>query len=115
LVVRRLAFEGNHALSEELLAASIATTRSSWFATFPLVRWADLGEKRYLDEQQFRRDVLRLVLLYRRSGFLEATVDTVVRRTAEDAYITFRIEEGPGHRDHDQRPPGSRGAGKGDA
>jgi outer membrane protein insertion porin family/translocation and assembly module TamA len=95
LVVRRLAFEGNNALSEELLAASIATTRSSWFATFPLVRWADLGEKRYLDEQQFRRDVLRLVLLYRRSGFMEATVDTVVRRTAEDAYITFRIEEGP--------------------
>lgn len=95
LVVRQLSFEGNRGLGEEVLSASIATTKSSWFATFPLLRWASLGEKRYLDEQQFRRDVLRLVLLYRRSGYLEATVDTVVRRTAEDVYITFRIEEGP--------------------
>jgi outer membrane protein insertion porin family len=95
LVVRKLEFEGNHALSDELLAASIATTTSSWFATFPAVRWLGLGEKRFLDEQQFRRDVLRLVLLYRRSGYLEATVDTVARRTAQDAYLTFRIEEGP--------------------
>ncbi len=95
LVVRQLSFEGNRALEDEVLAASIATTKSSWFATFPVVRAAKLGEKRYLDEQQFRRDVLRLVLLYRRSGFLEAEVDTVVRRTPEDVYITFRITEGP--------------------
>jgi outer membrane protein assembly complex protein YaeT len=95
LVVRQLEFEGNESIADPVLAAGIATTSSSWFATSALVRWAGLGEKRYLDEQQLRRDVLRLVLLYRRSGFLEATVDTAVQRTPEDAYITFKIEEGP--------------------
>ncbi|HJS48119.1 MAG TPA: BamA/TamA family outer membrane protein [Gemmatimonadales bacterium] len=94
LVVRKLEFEGNKALSEEVLAASIATTRSNWFATTPVIRKVGLGEKRYLNEQEFRRDVLRLVLLYRRSGFLEVEVDTAVRRTEEDAYVTFRITEG---------------------
>ena len=78
LVVRQLEFEGNKALSEDVLAASIATTRSNWFATTPLIRKVGLGEKRYLNEQEFRRDVLRLVLLYRRSGFLEVEVDTTL-------------------------------------
>lgn len=33
-------------------------------------------------------------MLYQISGFLEATVDTVVQRTADDVYITFVIDEG---------------------
>jgi len=58
------------------------------------VRWLGLGEKRYLNEVEFRRDVVRLILLYRQSGYMNAVVDTSVRRTARDAYITFRIHEG---------------------
>ena len=93
-VVRGLRFVGNHALDDYTLSSAIATTKSSGFATNPLVRWLGLGEKRYLDELEFRRDVVRLLLLYRQSGYMTAVVDTSVVRTTKDAYITFRIHEG---------------------
>jgi outer membrane protein assembly complex protein YaeT len=53
-----------------------------------------LGAKRYFDEQEFRRDVVRLSVLYRRSGFPDAVIDTLVKRTPQDVYITFKIKEG---------------------
>ena len=93
-MVRQLSFAGNRAVDAYTLRSSIATTSSGWFATFFLVRWLGLGEKRYFDETEFRRDVVRLVLLYRQSGYMTAVVDTVVRRTPRDAYVTFRIHEG---------------------
>jgi outer membrane protein insertion porin family/translocation and assembly module TamA len=90
LVVRQLSFEGNRAIDDATLRMSVATSRSSAF-----VRWGlPFGARRYLNETQFRRDVLRVLALYRRSGFREATVDTVVRRTERDAYIRFIIDEG---------------------
>ncbi|HEX5574800.1 MAG TPA: POTRA domain-containing protein, partial [Gemmatimonadales bacterium] len=92
-VVRQLSFEGNHALSDETLAAAIVTTNSSWFAR-GFLRFLGLGAKRYFDEQEFRRDVVRLTVLYRRSGYPDAVTDTLVKRTAEDVYITFKIQEG---------------------
>lgn len=93
-VVRGLSFEGNRALDDLTLAAAIATTNSAAFARSPLVRWIGLGEKRYFNPTEFRRDVLRLQVLYRASGFPDVVVDTVVRRGAEDVRITFRITEG---------------------
>jgi len=93
LIVRGLHFEGNEAVDDLNLAAAIATTKSSWFAT-SAIRFIGLGAKRRFSEVEFRRDVERLRLYYRRGGYLEVTVDTVVRRTAEDVYITFRIHEG---------------------
>ena len=93
-MVRQLKFEGNASIDKTTLAAAIGTTSSSWFATFPLVRWIGLGAKRYFDETEFRRDVLRLQVLYKRSGFPDVAVDTAVRRTDSDAYVTFRIKEG---------------------
>ena len=92
-VVRKLSFVGNKALDDETLASVIATTNSSQ-GTFFLLRWFGLGEKRYLNEVEFRRDVVRLILQYRQSGYMNAVVDTVVQRTARDAYIEFRIHEG---------------------
>ncbi len=94
LVVRQLRFEGNRALDDLSLAAAIATTRSSSFATLPVVRSLGLGEKRRFNEQEFRVDVERIRLFYRLHGYLEAQVDTLVRRTAEDVYLTIRIAEG---------------------
>ncbi len=94
LVVRDLNFNGNEAIPDEGLASAIATTNSSWFARQSLVRWLGLGAKRYFDEQEFRRDVVRLGVLYKRSGYYEAEIDTLVRRTPEDVYITFIIKEG---------------------
>ena len=93
-MVRELSFVGNRALDDLTLESAIATTKSSWWARSPWVRWLGLGEKRYFSEVEFRRDVVRLILLYRQSGFMNAVVDTLVRRTPRDVYITFRIHEG---------------------
>jgi outer membrane protein assembly complex protein YaeT len=93
-VVRQLNFEGNRAISDEILAAAIVTTNSSWFARTFFFRWLGLGAKRYFDEEEFRRDVVRVTVLYRRSGYPDAVIDTLVRRTPEDVYITFHITEG---------------------
>jgi len=93
-VVRGLTFVGNKAIDDYTLESAIATTASSWWARYGIVRWLGLGEKRYFDEVEFRRDVVRLILLYRQSGYMNAVVDTAVRRTPRDAYVTFRIHEG---------------------
>lgn len=93
LIVRQLRFEGNHAIDDVTLAAAITTTTSSWFAT-SFVRFLGLGEKRRFNEREFRRDVERIRVLYRRSGYMEVAVDTVVRREPPDVRITFRIREG---------------------
>lgn len=93
-MVRKLSFEGNRAIDDYTLSTAIATSNSSWAATLFLVRWLGLGEKRYLDELELRRDVVRLILLYRQSGYMNAVVDTVIRRTPKDAFVRFRIHEG---------------------
>ena len=93
-MVRGLSFTGNHAIDDYTLATAIATTRSSAFASLWWLRWTHLGERKYLNEIELRRDVLRLLLLFRRSGYVNVVVDTAVRRTAKDAFITFRIHEG---------------------
>jgi len=95
VVVRGLKFEGNHAIDNYTLSVAIGTTNSSWFARSPVVSWLGLGEKRYFDPIEFRRDVLRLILFYRQSGFMDVIVDTVVRRGARDVRLTFKIKEGP--------------------
>ena len=94
LVVRGLTFDGNRAIDDNTLRVSIATSHSSWFARSSLVSWIGLGAKRYFDETEFRRDVLRIRALYRQSGFAEAVVDTLVRRGGDDVRVHFLIEEG---------------------
>src|SRR2546425_956386 len=93
-VVRDLSFEGNHALDDYMLRTAISTSSSSWFARAFLIRYFGLGEKRYFNELEFRRDVIRLLLLYRQSGYMNVVVDTLVRREDRDVYVTFRIYEG---------------------
>src|SRR3989442_4192118 len=93
-VVRGLSFVGNRALDDYTLESAIATTKSSAWARKWYVRWLGMGEKRYFNEVEFRRDVVRLILLYRQSGYMNAVVDTSVLRTPPDVYATFRIHEG---------------------
>ncbi|HQR17214.1 MAG TPA: BamA/TamA family outer membrane protein [Gemmatimonadales bacterium] len=95
LIVRGLRFKGNHALDATQLSAAIATTNSSWFARTWAVKWIGLGEKRTFDPVEFQRDVLRLTLLYKKSGYMSAEVDTLVHRSANSISITFLITEGP--------------------
>jgi outer membrane protein assembly complex protein YaeT len=94
LVIRKLKFTGNKSFNKSILAASIATSNSSFFATNGLVRWLGLGVERTLNERTFRVDAVRLKTFYRRKGFLEVRVDTTVVRTERDAEITFHITEG---------------------
>jgi outer membrane protein assembly factor BamA len=94
-VVRGLEFTGNHYVDDATLSAVIATTNSSWFARVPPFKWFGLGEKRIFDEVEFRRDVLRLALFYKRSGYLDVQVDTLVLRSEKDVRVTFAITEGP--------------------
>jgi outer membrane protein assembly complex protein YaeT len=93
-VVRQLNFEGNQAIPDEVLASAISSTNSSWFARNFLFRWLGLGAKRYFDEQEFRRDVVRLGVLYKRTGYADVAIDTLVRREPQNVFVTFRIKEG---------------------
>jgi outer membrane protein insertion porin family len=93
--VTSVGFRGNHALDRVTLAAAIATSASSWTYRVPLLKYLGLGQRRLFDELEFRRDVLRLHILYRQHGYFEARVDTSVARTATSVSVVFRIEEGP--------------------
>src|SRR5437879_58209 len=94
-VVRGLSFDGNKAIDDYTLSTAIATSNSSFFASVWWLRWIGLlGEKRYFNELEFRRDVVRLLLLYRQSGYMNALIDTLVRREGNDVFIRFRIMEG---------------------
>jgi outer membrane protein assembly complex protein YaeT len=90
LVVGSVAFDGNRALDDYTLAASVSTTASSW--TWRLFH---IGERRLFDELEFRRDVLRLQLLYRQHGFYDVRVDTTVQRAATSVKVRFLLNEGP--------------------
>jgi outer membrane protein assembly complex protein YaeT len=94
LIVRGLSFDGNRTIDDNTLRISIATSQSSWFVRASLVSWIGLGAKRYFDETEFRRDVLRIRALYRQTGFAEATIDTLVRRGSDDVRVRFLIDEG---------------------
>lgn len=87
--VRALRFTGNSEFTSEELAASVVTQPSS-LAGLPIV-----GERRCLDPTEFTRDVRRLETLYRRRGFPDVAVDTVVRTRRPGVIdITFTIVEG---------------------
>ncbi len=96
-LVRNVEFEGNDYLDDFTLAISIATSESGWWVRTWLVRslpFGPFGTKRYLNETELRRDVLRILLLYRRSGFFESQVDTLVTRSDGIVSVKFSITEG---------------------
>lgn len=93
--MRGVGFQGNDAIDDYTLSISIATSQSPWLVRYGWIRWLGLGTPRYFDELEFRRDVLRIQLLYRQHGYYEARVDTAVERGADWIKVRFRIEEGP--------------------
>ncbi len=87
--VQAVRFSGNHEFPASRLAATIATIPSS-AAGLPL-----LGKRRCLDPVEFVRDVQRLETLYRRRGFPDMAVDTIVHTVRDRVIeITFAIYEG---------------------
>ncbi len=91
LYVGTVKFKGNKALDNDLLAAAIATSSSSWLFRSPL----HIGDRSTFDETEFKRDVVRLQLFYRQQGFYEARIDTVVDRRDRLIDVKFIIVEGP--------------------
>ena len=89
--VRGLEFAGNATFGDAELARGVAVTPSGWARrTFGVV-----GARRCVDRTALRLDVARLALYYRKRGFLDAQVDTVVRAAGDDAIdVRFEIVEG---------------------
>ena len=83
------------------LERSIATSESEcksllWLPLCMVSRSPTLWDRHYLDEDEFRRDVLRVLVFYWRRGYREAQVDTAVTRIAEGRVrVVFDIKEGP--------------------
>lgn len=98
LQVRGVHFQGAHGVDPLFLAASIATTQSSLFARSPLLRWLGLGDKRYFNQLEFTRDVYRLQVVFKRSGYPDVKVDTVVKRMPGAVDVTFKITAGQPNR-----------------
>lgn len=93
--VTAVRFRGNSAIDDYTLQTSISTSESSgalglWFLKY--LGW--YGQRRVFDELEFRRDVLRLALLYRQRGYYDARVDTVVNRSGRAVSVTFLLVEG---------------------
>lgn len=94
LKVTGLHFEGNEFLSDFMLRSSIATSDSRPLFPFLLLELLPFDVDRFFDELEFRRDVLRLIVLYRQTGFLAVALDTTVLRDERTVEITFHIREG---------------------
>src|SRR5688572_2835600 len=99
--VRDLQLRGVHGVSVKDLERSIATTESQcksllWLPLCAISRSPTLWHRRRLDQDEFRRDVLRVLVFYWRRGYREAQVDTAVTRLAEGRVrVVFEITEGP--------------------
>src|SRR2546421_46558 len=93
-VVRSVTFQGNHAIDEKTLRASIATQQAPLLYRLSLTRWIGLGDPPVFDPMESRRDVLRIQALYGVHGYPEAKIDTTLRNKGAVLDIIFRIAEG---------------------
>jgi outer membrane protein assembly factor BamA len=99
--VKDLELRGVHNVSRRDLERSIATTQSQCksllLAPFCMVSKSKLFvDKKYLDQEEFRRDVLRVLVFYWKRGYREAQVDTAVTRDGpKRVRVLFDIREGP--------------------
>lgn len=99
--VRDLEVRGTSGVSRADLERSIATTESQCksLLLLPLCllsRSPTFWDRKYLDRDEFRRDVLRVLVFYWRRGYREAQVDTAVTRTGPgQVRVRFDVREGP--------------------
>src|SRR5215217_5615862 len=90
--LRALEFSGNRALTDATLTNAIESVPSSGLRRRS--RW--FGERRCLAPGALLRDLARLMLLYRRSGYPAVRVDTVVQHPdSASRVVRFVITEGP--------------------
>ncbi len=89
--VRALAFRGNRAFRDGDLALRVSTTSSDFLRRTVRIG----GTKHCLDSDALRLDVGRLRLFYRRHGYFDTVVDTLVAPLTDAAVaVSFLIDEG---------------------
>ncbi len=93
LEVRSLVFTGNRAFSNSQLAAVIALTASDVSSRVALIGGV-FGVRRCGNPGLVAIDRARLVIYYRRRGFPDVAVDTVVQRAPRLMDLRFVIREG---------------------
>lgn len=87
--VRTRRFTGSSEFTTLQLVSAVVTTPSS-FAGLPV-----FGRRRCLDPNEFALDVQRLEVLYRRRGYQDVQVDTMVETVRENLIdVVFAITEG---------------------
>lgn len=89
--VTGLSFVGNTAFTDTELSRVIVTTPSPFART---VLRLPLTARRCLDRAELPKDRARLVIFYRRSGFADAVVDTVLTPERGGVEVRFIITEG---------------------
>jgi outer membrane protein assembly factor BamA len=86
-----LRFSGNVSFDADELGNAIVTTPSSWARR----AFRFIGTRRCLDADEFARDRVRLEIFYRKHGYRQATVDTLVRALRPGVVgVRFTIHEG---------------------
>ncbi|MEP6766213.1 MAG: POTRA domain-containing protein, partial [Gemmatimonadaceae bacterium] len=99
--VRELQIHGVHKLSESDLRSALGTRESSCqsklFKPICLVTTSpSFFDHRYLDEDEFKKDMLRVLVFYFRRGYRDARVDSSVKYLGDNKIrITLNITEGP--------------------
>src|SRR5690242_10764441 len=83
--VRSISFKGNKQFEDAILADGISTSPSSFFRRF------GFGKSRCFDQIAFEQDYLRLLVLYRKTGFREVKIDTAVVRSETSVRVIFTI------------------------
>ena len=97
--VTKLTIRGVKAVDKAELEKSISTDESGckgliltpfcWISKSPI-----FYERKYLDREEFKRDVLRIRVFYWKRGWRHTTVDTVVSPHKTGVQVTFRVTEG---------------------
>jgi outer membrane protein insertion porin family len=93
LEVRSLVFSGNRALTSGQLSSVIKLTKSDVQSRLALIG-GFFGETRCGNPGLIAIDRARLVIFYRRRGYPDVQVDTIVRRAERTMELQFVIREG---------------------
>lgn len=100
--VRKLVLNGvSKAIDKDELRDNIYTTATRCeSALLALIckfsRWRAIEDRKYLNRQELKRDVLRVRVFYYKRGFRETEVDTTVTQLNEkQVEVRFDIREGP--------------------
>jgi len=102
--VRELRIRGIRSVSSSELRASLATQPSSCRSLLLrpfclLTKSRFIFERKYLDREEFKIDVLRTLVFYFKRGYRDAQVDTsITRMDGNTVRVTFSITEGPATR-----------------